>query len=205
MRLLIVDDHPVVVSGCRAIFGSRDDVEIRDAPDGERGVEAFFDWRADIGLIDINLPGISGFEVIRRIVARDADARLIAFSMNEDPAIARRAIEMGASAYLTKIDKPDHFWEAIDAISIGETYLTPSMARQVAFLQARGGEKAGQLNEREEEILRLLGLGKSLADIAAALDLSYKTIANNCTVLKGKLGARSTPDLVRMAVEARKT
>ena len=99
MRLLIVDDHPVVVSGCRAIFGARDNVEIVDVADGERGVEAYFKSGAHVALIDINLPGISGFEAIRRIVARDPAARLIAFSMNEDPTVASRAIEMGASAF----------------------------------------------------------------------------------------------------------
>ena len=204
MRLLIVDDHPVVVSGCSAIFASRDDVEIVNVPDGERGIDAFFASAVEVALIDINLPGISGFEVIRRIIARDPTARLIAFSMNEDPAVASRAIEMGASAYLTKTDKPDQFLEAVDSVLVGETYLTSAMAHQIAFFHARGREKGEQLSEREEEILRLLGLGRSMVDIAASLDVSYKTIANNCTVLKGKLRARTTQDLVRIAIEARK-
>lgn len=205
MRLLIVDDHPVVVSGCRAIFGTRDHVEIIDVADGERGVDAYFASEADVALIDINLPGISGVEVVRRIVLRDPKARLIAFSMNEDPVVASRAIEAGASAFLTKTDKPDHFWEAVNSVMVGETYLTPTMARLVAFFHARGGEKTGQLSEREAEILRLLGAGKGIADIAATLDVSYKTVANNCSALKGKLGARTQQDLIRIALERRKT
>jgi DNA-binding NarL/FixJ family response regulator len=204
MRLLIVDDHPVVVSGCRAIFGSRGDIEIVDVPDGERGVDAYFEVGAEVALIDINLPGISGIEVIRRIIAREPNARLIAFSMNEDPSIASRAIEMGASAYLTKTDKPEQFREAVDKVTAGDIYLTPTMAPQIAFLRARAGEKGPKLSEREEVILRLLGSGKSMADIAALLDVSYKTIANNCTALKNKLGARGTQDLMRIAVEKRK-
>ena len=72
LRLLIVDDHPVVVTGCRAIFAGRAEVETFDVRDGEAGVAAYFDLRVDLGLIDINLPDISGFEVLRRILARDA-------------------------------------------------------------------------------------------------------------------------------------
>ena len=95
MRLLIVDDHPVVVTGCRAIFAGRADVETFDVRDGEAGVAAFFDSGADLAMIDINLPDVSGFEACAALSARDAEARLIAFSMNADPAIAARAIEAG--------------------------------------------------------------------------------------------------------------
>ena len=201
MRLLIVDDHPVVVTGCRAIFAGRAEVETFDVREGGAGVEAFFDWAADLALIDINLPDISGFEVIRRILAREADARLIAFSMNSDPSVAARAIELGARAYLTKTDPPERFLDAVDALIAGETYLTPAMAREIAFLH---GRSAHALSPRENDILRGLGVGRGLADIAADLGVSYKTIATNCAVLKTKLGARTTGDLVRAAVEMRR-
>ena len=160
-----------------------------------------FDLSADLALIDINLPDLSGFEVIRRILAREADARLIAFSMNAEPAIAARAIELGARAYLTKSDPPERFLEAVDALLAGETYLTPAMAREIAFLHARS---ANALSPRENDILRLLAVGRSLADVAAELGVSYKTIATNCAVLKTKLGARTSGDLVRAAVEKRR-
>jgi DNA-binding NarL/FixJ family response regulator len=198
LRLLIVDDHPVVVTGCRAIFAGRPEVETFDVRDGEAGTQAFFEREADLALIDINLPGVSGFEVIRRIVARAPQARLIAFSMNADPAIAARAIEDGARAYLTKSDPPERFLEAVDALMAGETYLTPQMAREIAFLRGRG---PGALSARETEILRGLAAGKSLADIAADLGVSYKTIAGNSAAMKAKLGARTTQDLVRVALE----
>ncbi len=197
MRLLIVDDHPVVVTGCRAIFAGRADIETFDVRDGEGGAAAFFDLNADLAMIDINLPDVSGFEVVRRILGREPEARLIAFSMNADPSIAKRAIELGARAYLTKSDPPERFLDAVDALMSGETYLTPAMAREVAFLHGR----AGELSPREKEILRGLSAGKSLADIAADLGVSYKTIATNCAVMKTKLGARTTQDLVRLAVE----
>ena len=198
MRILIVDDHPVVITGCRAIFAGRRDVETFDVRTGDAGVVAYFDLGPDLAMIDINLPDISGLEVMRRIRARDADARLIAFSMNADPAIAARAIELGASAYLTKSDPPERFLDAVDALMAGDGYLTPAMAREVAFLNARG---AGALSPREREILQRLGEGRSLAEIAIDLAVSYKTIATNCAVMKTKLGARTTQDLVRIAIE----
>jgi two-component system, NarL family, invasion response regulator UvrY len=198
LRILIVDDHPVVVTGCRAIFAGRAEVETFAVREGEAGVAAFFDLGADLGLIDINLPDLSGFEVMRRILARAPQARLIAFSMNADPAVAARAIEAGARAYLTKADPPERFLEAVDALMAGETYLTPAMAREIAFLHGRG---PAALSEREQDILTRLGTGMSLAEIAADLGVSYKTIAANGATLKAKLGARTTQDLVRIAVE----
>ena len=198
MRLLIVDDHPVVITGCRAIFAGRSDVETFDAADGEAGIAAFFELGVDLALIDINLPGLSGFEVIRRILARDAQARLIAFSMNADPSIAARAIELGARAFLTKSDPPERFLEAVEALMAGGTFLTPQMAREIAFLRGRG---QSALSTRETEILRGLAAGKSLADIATDLGVSYKTIAGNGAAMKLKLGARTTQDLVRVAME----
>ena len=201
MRLLIVDDHPVVVTGCRAIFADRDDVETFDVRDGEAGVAAFFDLGADMAMIDINLPAVSGFEVIRRILAREPEARLIAFSMNADPSIAARAIELGARAFLTKSDPPERFLEAVEALTAGDNYLSPGMAREIAFLHGRGHSA---LSAREDDIMNGLAAGMSLADIAAELGVSYKTIATNCAVLKTRLGARTTQDLVRLAVEKRR-
>ena len=201
MRLLIVDDHPIVITGCRAIFSSRDDVESFAVPDGESGVAAYFERDADIAMIDINLPDISGFEVMRRVLSRAPEARLIAFSMNADPSIAARAIELGARAYLTKSDPPERFLEAVQALMDGETYLTPTMARDVAFLDARG---SGALSERERAILTGLRAGKGLAEIASEIGISYKTVATNCAILKTKLGARTTQDLVRLAVETQR-
>ena len=202
MRLLIVDDHPIVITGCRAIFSSRDDVESFAVPDGESGVAAYFERGADIAMVDINLPDISGFEVLRRILSRAPEAQLIAFSMNVDPSIAARAIELGARAYLTKSDPPERFLAAVQALMAGETYLTPTMARDVAVLGSRG---AGTLSERERDILAGLRAGKSLAEIAAELGISYKTVATNCAILKTKLGARTTQDLVRVAIETHRS
>jgi two-component system, NarL family, invasion response regulator UvrY len=203
LRVLIVDDHPIVISGCRALLETDPKVEVVEAEDGAAGFAAFFAMKPDVALIDINLPGFSGLELMRRILEREPAARLVIFSMNDNPVIAARAIEAGAKGYIAKNDDPALFAEAVRAVADGGLYLHPEMARQIAFLRA-GANATGisSLSPREVEILRLLAAGRTMAQIADLLDVSYKTIANNCTQLKQKLGARSAMDLMRIALGA---
>ncbi len=95
MRVLIVDDHPIVASGCRALFAGDTDIAILEASDAESGERVFAAELPDVSVLDINLPTVSGFELARRILVRDAAARIIMFSMNDDPIFAARAIEIG--------------------------------------------------------------------------------------------------------------
>jgi len=203
VRVLIVDDHPIVVSGCRALLAADPDIDVVDAADGSRGYAAYFAQRPDVAVLDINLPGLSGLEASRRILQRDPDARIIIFSMNDDPVVAARAIEAGAKGYVAKNDDPMLFVEAVRRVAEGGVYLHPEMARQIAFL--RGGPNASRiadLTPRELEILRLLAAGRTMAEIADVLAISYKTVANNCTQLRQKLGARSAMDLMRIALDS---
>jgi two-component system invasion response regulator UvrY len=107
MRILIVDDHPIVASGCRALLAGDPDIGILEASDADSGEEAFVTERPDICVLDINLPGVSGFELARRILTRDGAARIIMFSMNDDPIFAARAIETGAKGYVSKSGDPE--------------------------------------------------------------------------------------------------
>src|ERR1019366_7260431 len=113
MRILIVGDHPIVASGCRALLAGSPDIAILEAADAESGEGIFVTERPDICVLDINLPGVSGFELARRILARDAAARIIMFSMNDDPLFAARAIETGAKGYVSKSGDPADLVEAI--------------------------------------------------------------------------------------------
>jgi two-component system, NarL family, invasion response regulator UvrY len=203
LRVLIVDDHPIVISGCRALLETEPGVEVFEAQDGAAGFAAFFERRPDVAVIDFNLPGLSGLELLRRILQRDPQARLIVFSMNDEPAVAARAIEAGAKGFIAKNDDPGLFAAAVKSVANGGLYLHPEMARQIAFL--RGGANASAiagLSPRELEILRLIAAGRTMTEIADALSVSYKTIANNCTQLKQKLGARTPMDLMRIAIGA---
>jgi two-component system invasion response regulator UvrY len=204
MRVLIVDDHPIVASGCRALLAGDSGIAILEASDAESGEGVFVAERPDICILDINLPGVSGFELARRILARDGAARIIMFSMNDDPIFAARAIEIGAKGYVSKSGDPCDLAEAIREVRKGGVYLPSAIARSVAFAgPAFAQSPLSRLTSREIEILRLLSTGKSLSEIAWLVHASYKTIANTSSIIRQKLGLRSVSELVRFAIESR--
>jgi DNA-binding NarL/FixJ family response regulator len=204
MRILIVDDHPMVIAGCRTMLSGQEDMEILEAHDAEEALETHASVLPDVVVLDLNLPGVSGFEVLRRMLKRQPSSKIIIFTMNDDPAFAARSIEQGASGYVTKNEDPKTFVQAIRAVESGQRYLSGGLALKLAFAeQRRATNPLEGLSGREFEILRSLAEGKDVAEIAHLLKVSYKTVANNCTLLKAKLGARSRADLIRMAVESR--
>lgn len=206
MRVLIIDDHPMVIEGCRGMLSGQSDIVTFEARDAEHGLAVFLSEKPDIVVLDINLPGVSGFELLRRILKRDPDAKIIVFTMNDDPVFAARAIERGARGYLTKNEDPKTFVRAIRAVAAGERHLSNSLALKLAFADQKfASNPLDALSGREIEVLRNLAEGKDMAEIAHILKVSYKTIANNCVLLKRKLGARSKADLLRIAVENKLT
>ena len=204
MRVLIVDDHPIVASGCRALLAGEPEIAILEAADAESGERVFFAEQPDVCVLDINLPTVSGFELARRILARAASARIIMFSMNDDPVFAARAIEVGAKGYVSKSGDPCDLVEAIREVGKGGVYLPAAIARSIAFAgPAFAQSPLSKLTSREIEILRLLSAGKSLSEIAWLVHSSYKTIANTSSIIRQKLGLRSSSELVRFAIESR--
>jgi DNA-binding NarL/FixJ family response regulator len=201
MRVLIVDDHRIVASGCRALFADDPEIEVMEAADAESGEREFAAQHPDICVLDINLPTVSGFELARRILGRDASARIIMFSMNDDPVFAARAIEIGAKGYVSKTGDPQDLVEAIREVGNGGVYLPAAMARSIAFAgPAFAQSPLAKLTSREMEILRLLSVGKSLSEIAWLIHSSYKTVANTSSIMRHKLGVRTSAELVRLAI-----
>ncbi|MBR1121669.1 response regulator transcription factor [Bradyrhizobium lablabi] len=201
-KVLIVDDHPVVLSGCRALFAGDASVRIEEANDAKSGHRAFVQKKPDVTIIDINLPDVSGFELMRRIRKDDPDARIIMFSMNNDPAFVVRAVDMGAQGYVSKADDPRVLVKAVRKVAAGDNFISPDLAEAVTFSGAAiKANPASQMTARELEILRLLGRGDKIVEVAEALGISYKTVANTTSLLKQKLGAKNHSDLIRIAVE----
>ena len=202
MRILIVDDHRIVASGCRALFADDPEIVILDASDAESGERIYREEHPDICVLDINLPTVSGFELARRILERDAASRIIMFSMNDDPIFAARAIDIGAKGYVSKSGDPYDLVEAIHEVGKGGTYLPPAIAQRIAFAgPSLAQSPLSKLTSREIEILRLLSAGKSLSEIAWMVHSSYKTIANTSSIMRQKLGLRTSAELVRFAIE----
>jgi len=202
MRVLIVDDHPIVASGCRAVLSGEPEIALLEAADAEGGERVFTSEQPDVCIIDINLPTVSGFELARRILGRQPAARIIMFSMNDDPVFAARAIEVGAKGYVSKSGDPNDLVEAIVQVGRGDTYLPPAIARSLAFAGPTAAQSPlAKLTSREMEILRLLGAGKSLTEIAWLVQSSYKTVANTSSIIRQKLGVRTSGELVRLAID----
>ena len=203
MRVLIVDDHPIVASGCRTVLADEPEIVVLEAADAESGERAFTVERPDVSIIDINLPTVSGFELARRILTQDASARIIMFSMNDDPVFVTRAIEIGAKGYVSKTGDPNDLVEAIREVGKGNVYLPSAIARSIAFAgPAVAKSPLSKLNSREMEILRLLSSGKSLSEIAWLVHSPYKTVANTSSIIRQKLGVRTSAELVRLAIES---
>jgi two-component system, NarL family, invasion response regulator UvrY len=203
MRVLIVDDHRIVASGCRALFADDPEIVILEASDAESGERVCREDRPDICVLDINLPTVSGFELARRILERDASARIIMFSMNDDPIFAARAIELGAKGYVSKSGDPSDLVEAIREVGKGGTYLPTAIAQRIAFAgPALAQSPLSKLTSREIEILRLLSAGKSLSEVAWLVHSSYKTVANTSSIMRQKLGVKTSVELVRLAIDS---
>ena len=204
MRVLIVDDHPIVVSGCRALHAGNPAIVFLEAADAESGERLFVAEQPDICVLDINLPSVSGFELARRILSRDPAARIIMFSMNDDPVFAARAIEAGAKGYVSKSGDPNDLVEAICEVGRGGVFLPAAIAQSIAFAgPGLAQNPLAKLTTREIEILRLLSAGNSLSEIAWQVHASYKTIANTSSLMRQKLGVRSAAELVRLAIACR--
>lgn len=202
MRVLIVDDHPMVIEGCRGMLSGQKDIEVFEANNADQALDVYASSAPDVIVLDINLPGLSGFELMRLLFKRNASAKVMVFTMNDDPVFVARSIEHGASGYFAKNEDPKGFINAIRTVAAGERYLSSLMALKLAFAdQDNTKNPLATLNGREMEILRGLANGKDVNEIAQILKVSYKTVANNCILLKRKLGARSKADLLRIAIE----
>lgn len=201
IRVMLVDDHAIVRSGFRRLLEQRNDITIvAEADTGERAYALYLQHQPDVMVLDLTIPGMSGFEIIRRVIAREPAARILVFSMHEDAALAERTIELGARGYVTKSNVPDILSTAVAEVAAGNLYLSPDIAQSIAMYKLTGdGSPLKLLTGREFEIFRLLVRGNAAADIAKLLNLSGKTVSNYHTVIKQKLGATTDIDLVLLA------
>ncbi|NQZ53320.1 MAG: response regulator transcription factor [Piscirickettsiaceae bacterium] len=201
ITILVIDDHPIVRAGCRQLIQRIPSAKVVEAETGEEGYRLFQELYPDMVLLDITLPGIGGLEVLRRIRANRENAKVLMFSMHEDPVFASRAMQTGARGYITKNNAADHLVEAVEKVLAGKTYLSADMAQELAMLNIGAGTSAlSDLSRRELEILRLVGEGKSMTETSGILGISYKTVANNLTQIKSKLGISKTAELMRFAI-----
>ena len=201
MRVLIVDDHPIVRAGLRRLLAA-EPAEVREAESGKEALRIFREERPDLVILDLNLPEIGGLEIIRRLKTIDPEVRILVLSMHEDRIHATRALQGGAAGYVSKNAPPDELLDAVRCVAGGRTYVEREIAEELVFSSIHGSSHPLEgLSSRDLEILRLLARGRTLTQIADALGIGYKTAANNCSQIKTKLRAESTADLIRLAVQ----
>ncbi|VIO69698.1 Response regulator UvrY [Bradyrhizobium ivorense] len=203
ISILLVDDHPVVRQGYRRVLEHQDDFRVvAEADNAAEAYRAFKAHAPNVVVMDISMPGASGLEAIRNIRARDADARILVFSMHSEAAQVKAAFGAGASGFVTKGSEPAELIQAIRSVARGEHAMSGDVARVLA-LQSLAPTKSAldQLGEREIEILRQLAAGSTKEQIAENLNLSTKTVQNYHYLIKAKTGMRTDAQLVRLAVE----
>jgi DNA-binding NarL/FixJ family response regulator len=202
LGVLLVDDHAVVRAGYRTLLMNSIEVNVvAEADSGELACRRYLENQPDVVVMDLSLPGIGGLEAIRRIIARDPAAKILVFSMHEDPVFVEQALQAGASGYVTKSSAPEVLVNAVKQIAAGTPFLDPDIAQRLAFHKTRGRDQPLQgLSTREFEIFCLLAQGLNVTQIAKRLSLSYKTVANYSTQIKSKLAVTTVADLARLAI-----
>jgi two-component system invasion response regulator UvrY len=201
IRVMLVDDHAVVRAGFRRLLEQQLNCQVvAEAADAERAYKLFVEHKPDVVVLDLSMPGLSGMETIRRIIAREPAARILVFSMHEDASVAERAIQLGARGYVTKSSAPEILAAAVAEVAAGKLALSPDITQSLALLKLNGAENPlNALSAREFEIFRLLAGGYSVVAIAGLLSLSGKTVANYHSLIKQKLGIASDVELVLLA------
>lgn len=203
ITIMLVDDHAVVREGYRSLLQKQNNLAvIAEASDGAQAYLRYKEYRPDIVIIDISMPGQGGLETISRIKQFDMTAKILVFSMHQNPTFARQATQAGALGYVTKSSDPEVLIRAIYDVQQNRHTLSADIAQTLA-LEKLGTENTAleQLTVREFEILRMLVEAKSTQDIADTLNISPKTVSNSHYIIKRKLDVSSDIELTHLAIK----
>jgi two-component system, NarL family, invasion response regulator UvrY len=201
-RVLLVDDHPLVRQGIRRILTSAFlDLVVGEADSGEEAIRRFETENWDLVILDLSLPGLSGLDVIPLLKRLDPDARIIVVSMHPPQHFARRAVALGAMGYLEKSAAPEEMLKAVSEVLSGRVYGTATGADASGRGRAPSGLRHELLSDREYQVLRMLGVGKTVSEIASELALSVKTISTYRTRVLEKMNLRTTAELMHYVID----
>jgi two-component system, NarL family, invasion response regulator UvrY len=199
---MLVDDHAVVRTGFRLLLQAFADIEvIAEADSGEAACQLYESVAPDVVVMDIAMAGIGGIEAIKRLMAKDAKARILALSAHEDTSHPKRALQAGALGYLSKRSAPEVLIDAIRAIAKGQRYLDAQIAQRMAVQDIHGDKgPMDKLSPREFEVFLQLARGQSVAQISETLTLSTSTIGTHLYNIKQKLGLVNQAEMTLLAV-----
>jgi DNA-binding NarL/FixJ family response regulator len=201
VKVYLVDDHAVVREGYKHLLEKANIKVVAEATSGE---EAYLNYEAikpDVVIMDLSMPGMGGMETIKKLLAKDKNAKILAFSMHDDIVFCSRAMQAGAVGYVTKSSAAEVLVEAVFAIAANKRYISHDLAHTIATQRLKPDSALDSLTPREFEVFRLLAKGLSLEDVANTLNLNYKTIANHQTHLLQKLHVENRSQLVLAAIK----
>ncbi|MCX7184164.1 MAG: response regulator transcription factor [Nitrosospira sp.] len=204
IRVLLADDHSLLRNGLKRLFSETADiVVVAEAVDGPDALEKMRHGGWDVALLDVNMPGMNGLEVLRRIMANNASHRVLMLSMYPEDEYAIRAMRAGASAYLTKDSPTDLLMTVIRRLANGGKYVSPALAEQLLFKpeSSAGVALHSTLSDRELHVLKLIVTGVSLTAIAEELSLSVKTVSTYRSRIMEKMNMQNNAQLIRYATE----
>jgi len=200
IRVLIADDHPVVRRGLRQLLESDDGFEVvAEAGDVESARRYVRGHHPDVLMLDLNMPGEASLEAIPKLREEFRETQIVVLTMQDEPAYARAALAAGALGYVLKESADAELVEAVRAAANGERYLNPRLGARVAAEPPPGPPDG--LSEREFEILKLIALGHTNAQVAQELYLSIRTVETHRAHIQQKLGLRDRAQLVRYALD----
>lgn len=204
LRILLADDHALILRGVRSLLEPHHDV-VGECRDGQALVQAAHELKPDLVILDISMPVMNGFDAAQQIHASMPGIRLVFLSMHPNPIYLRQALKTGASAYVLKTDASEELLTAIHDVMHGKTFLSSGFDEEVRIgLWTRSGDltraEAG-LTDRQRQILQRVASGRTSKEIAAELDVSVKTVEFHRSRLMEKLGVHSTAELTRRAIE----
>ena len=199
IRVLIVDDHPMVAEGIQSILETYDDIlVVGTLGTGQEAVDLAPDLVPDVILMDLNMPGLSGLVATEMLLEHSPDTRILILSMHDSPEYISTALSHGAMGYILKDVPTDEIKQAIDTVMQGQRYLCTGAKGSIEPKQSDGREA---LTGREQTILLQLAQGKSNKEVAMTLDISVRTVETHRKNIKRKLGISSTAGLTRYALE----
>jgi two-component system, NarL family, invasion response regulator UvrY len=200
--VLCIDDHPIVLRGCRQLLEEAGFESIVQTESLAEGFQLYRSRKPDVIIVDLALgpSALGGLSFIRRLRLHDQTTPVLVLTMHNNPVIVGHAIQAGATGYVLKDTSPIELLEAFNSVREGRPYISRELASAVAFMRGKGSPLQ-RLTLRELQTLALVAEGKPYGVIAENMNVSYKTVANTCTQLKAKLGARTLPELMRIAIE----
>jgi len=204
-RVLLADDHTIVRAGIRALLDSVMQVEvIGEAANGEQALDSIEKLRPDVVLLDLTMPGLTGFEVLREVTEKFPEVRVILVTVHEEVEYAYQALHLGASGYLPKSAASAELPLAIEQVMSGKKYISPALNQDAAIELGRGSDShvlSAELTPRQKEVLARIAEGRSTKDIALTLEISIKTVETHRAQLMERLNIHNIAGLVRYAIK----